>query len=472
MLLLPLGWVGCSGGGGTAPVQTPRAATTLVSIDVTPAQPSIAKGTTQQFTAMGVFSNATTQDLTSSVTWTAEDASGAVTISGTSGLVTAVAAGSATIKATYGGSLSGTASLTVTTATLVSISVTRAQPSIAQGTTQQFTATGVFSNATTQDLTSSASWTTDNGAAATISSIPGLVNGVAAGSATIKATYGGLSGTASLAVTTATLVSVGVTPAQPSIGQATTQQFTATGVFSNATTQDLTSSASWTTDTSAAAISSTPGLVTGVAAGSATIKATYDGLSGSAFLTVTAAKLMSIDVTPAQPSIAKTTTQPFYATGILSDYTTQDLTTSVRWTSSDTTIATISNPSGSIWLATGAGVGTAAIKATYGGLSGSTDLTVTPATLVSIAVTPANSTISRVDGSSIQFRATGTFADQTTQDITDSVTWSSDFTGINWIPGAHGEATLSNGGSAPVPITITATSSDGRISGSTSLTVV
>ncbi len=85
-------------------------------------------------------------------------------------------------------------------------------------------------------------------------------------------------------------------------------------------------------------------------------------------LTVTAATLQSIAVTPANPSIAKGATQQFTATGTYSDGTTQNLTSTVTWSSATTTIATIS----AAGLATGAGVGTSTITATSGAISGST----------------------------------------------------------------------------------------------------
>jgi len=53
--------------------------------------------------------------------------------------------------------------------------------------------------------------------------------------------------------------------------------------------------------------------------------------------------LVSIAVTPANPSIAKSATQQFTATGTYSDGRTQNLTNSVSWTSSNTSVGTISN---------------------------------------------------------------------------------------------------------------------------------
>ena len=102
--------VGCSGGGGGG--STP---VTLLSITVSPANPSITVGATQQFTASGTYSDNSTQNLTASVSWTSS-APGVASISniaGSNGLATAAAAGQTTITAASGG-VSGTATLTVT----------------------------------------------------------------------------------------------------------------------------------------------------------------------------------------------------------------------------------------------------------------------------------------------------------------------------------------------------------------------
>src|ERR1019366_7671957 len=86
----------------------------LVSIAVTPTNPSIAAGQQQQFTATGTYRDGSHQDLTSSATWSST-APSVATISST-GLATAVAVGSTTIQATSG-SIHGSTGLTVTPAT-------------------------------------------------------------------------------------------------------------------------------------------------------------------------------------------------------------------------------------------------------------------------------------------------------------------------------------------------------------------
>ena len=176
--------------------------------------------------------------------------------------------------------------------------------------------------------------------------------------------------------------------------------------------------------------------------------------------------LVSLVVTPADPGIALGTTQQFSATGTFSDNTTQDLTTSATWGSSVTSVATISNDAGSNGRATSVGTGTTTILVGSGGLSATTTLTVTAATLVSVTVLPANHTISL--GTTLQFSATGTVSDSTTQDLSTSATWSSSATSVATISnaaGSIGNATAVGAGTT----TIMATS--GGHPGSTTLTV-
>src|SRR6185312_13878603 len=140
-----------------------------------------------------------------------------------------------------------------------------------------------------------------------------------------SAALSGVTGSTVLTVTATTLQSIAVTPANPSITKGATQQFTATGTFSDNSTQNLTSQVTWTSATPAVATISSTGLATGVAIGTSSISAALSGVTGSTVLTVTAATLQSIAVTPANPSITKGATQQFTATGTFSDNSTQNL---------------------------------------------------------------------------------------------------------------------------------------------------
>ncbi len=101
---------------------------------------------------------------------------------------------------------------------------------------------------------------------------------------------------------------------------------------------------------------------------------TASGMSGE-IAVVPVTTLNSIAVTPANPSIAAGTTEQFMATGTYSDGTTQNLTSQVTWASANTSVATISNASGSQGKATAVAPGTSAISATLNSVTGSTVLT-------------------------------------------------------------------------------------------------
>jgi urocanate hydratase len=446
----------------------------LKSIEVTPAAPSLPNGLTEQFTATGIYSDNTTQDLTQQLTW-ASSSPAVATISSTgaaSGLATAASAGTTTISASSG-TITGSTTLTVTSATLVSIEVTPATVSIPKGVSRQFTATGIFSDNTTQNLTTQVTWASSNNGIATLSNASGSqgrASGAAVGSTTISATIGSISGSTSLTVTSATLVSIAVTPPTPSIADGLSEQFTATGTYTDNSTQNITTQVSWaSSDTSVSTISNaagTQGFASSLAAGSTTISAASGSISGSTTLTVTSATLVSITVTPGNPSIADGVTEQFTAIGTYTDNSTQNLTTQVTWSSTDTNVATVSNAAGSQGMASAAAVGSTNISATSGSISGSTTLTVTSAMLVSIAVTPANPTIA--DGLNQQFTATGTYTDNSTQNITAQATWASSDNSIATVSNAAGSQGLASSTSAG-STTISATS--GSISGSTTLTV-
>src|SRR5260370_29507708 len=99
---------------------------------------------------------------------------------------------------------------------LATIAVTPSNPSIPKGNQQQFLATGTFTDGSTQNLTSSATWSSLNTAAATINASE-AATGVGTGSATIQAASGSISGTTTLTLTPPALSSITGSPASPSI---------------------------------------------------------------------------------------------------------------------------------------------------------------------------------------------------------------------------------------------------------------
>jgi trimeric autotransporter adhesin len=129
--------------------------------------------------------------------------------------------------------------------------------------------------------------------------------------------------------------------------------------------------------------------------------------------------LTTVTVAPSTPSVAAGKTQQMSATGTYDNGSTDTITDSASWATSDISIATVSSKG----LVTGVASGTATISATLDGLSGSTTVNVTVANLSSISITPTSQSIS--SGATQQFTAIGTLQNGTTVDLTSSVTWTS-----------------------------------------------
>ncbi|MFN9573094.1 MAG: Ig domain-containing protein [Betaproteobacteria bacterium] len=365
------------GSGTAASVSLVVSDAALVSLSITSPGPSLPLGLAQTFTATGTFANGTTQDLTAAVTWSSSAPAVAAisNTTGSRGVAATLAPGSTTITALHPASgITGSTGLTVTAARLVSMAVTPPSPAAPPGLKRAFTATGTFTDGTTLDLTGAVTWSSSDTAVATISNAAGsrgVANTLATGSTTISATLPGssVSGSTGLAVTPAQLVSLAVTPGNPSVPLGLSQAFAATGTFTDGSTQDLTSAVTWLS--SAAAVATignavgSRGVATALAVGSTTITALHpaSGIAASTPLTVTAAALASIAVTPSITSVPLGLSQAFTAIGTYTNGTTQDLTSAVTWSSSAPAVAAISNTTGSRGVATTLAPGSTTISA-------------------------------------------------------------------------------------------------------------
>jgi trimeric autotransporter adhesin len=454
----------CDEGGGAPGLQ---------SIELTPPNAQAAAGTALQLHATGIYSDGTHQDVTGQVIWGTTDGTIATFAVGSGGQLSALVAGTVTIAATLHDRV-GTTGFTVTPAFLVSIGVTPAAFTGGIGSSVQLTATGTFSDGSTQDLTTQVLWSSGDATIALLSSTAGssgsfIMAGV--GRTTITASSGSISSSTTLTVTGSPLTSIQVTPFNISLPEGVSRQLTATGILADNLTEDLTSQVTWSSSqpnfVTVSNATGSAGLVVGVALGTSIITATSaTGIVASSPVTVTAAILTSIQITPGNATIANGLARQLAATGTYTDGSTQDLTSQVTWASSNTAAATVSNASGSNGLASSAGVGATTVSATLGTVSGSTAFSVTAATLVSIQVTPNSPGIG--NGLTEQFVAIGTYTDNSQQYVTSRVTWASSNTAaatISNAAGSNGLATAAGQG------TSTVSASSGSVSASTVLTV-
>ena len=461
-----------SGKTGSTPVTVSGA--TVVSLQVDPAAATIAVGDVQQYQATAFFSDGTSMNVTFASTWLSTDPSVASigTGGGGTGRATALKAGSTRIQATYKG-VTGSTPLTVSSATVVSISINPASVSHPAGTIFQYTAQAIYSDGTSKDVTGAATWASSNTAVAQISDAfgsKGRATTFAAGSTTISATFAGVKGTASLTVTAATLVSVQVTPFSASVAPGTPVQYRADAIFSDGTSGDVTGMSTWvSTDSTVASVSDafgSKGRANALKTGSVKIRATYKGITGEASLNVTSATLSTIQVTPFRPTIPVGFGIRLTATGLYSDGSKADLTGLATWTSTDTSIAAVSDAAGTKGRVTTIAPGVATIKASWAGITGTDDVTVSSATLTTITITPNPASVP-VSGST-PLTATGTFSDGTTLDITQRVTWISSDPSIADISNAGDTTGVVFGFKAG---TITVTAQRGAVKGTSTANV-
>jgi trimeric autotransporter adhesin len=439
---------------GSVSGNTPLAVTanSLVSLEIADGDVTIADGTSHQFTALGIFNDGSRNDLTNTVTWGTSESSVA-TISGT-GRASSVNTGMTSITASIGSISAPAVTLTVTSATLASITVGPSTRTIAPLTQLNFIAVGTFSDSSTQIITQDVTWASSATGVATVSNTAGSYGaaaGVGHGTANISAALMGVTGMAPLNVTNATLTSITLTPSTAGLATGSTLAMNAVGNFSDGTTQNISTVATWSTSSATVATVNSFGEVSGLTSGPVTITASLGGVNQNSSLTVES--LTSIAVSPTTPSFANDTSYPLQATGTLADGTTQNLTGSVLWTSSNPTVLLMSVASGSKGNAVGLSAGTSTVAAAFPtfGLVTPVQVTVTSATLSSIAVTPANASIAL--GTPEQYKAVGTFSDSTTQTLTEQVTWTSSAVNVAIID-ASGAASTTGTGSTTVSATL------------------
>jgi uncharacterized protein YjdB len=257
----------------------------VASVSVSPPTATLQIGGSTQLSAVTRDGNGNV--LTGRVIAWSSTNTGIATVS-TSGLVTAVAAGSVSVTASSEGQL-GSSAITVSAPAPVpvaSVTVAPASSGLLIGATVQLSAT--TRDANNNVLTGRVvTWTSSNSAISTVSA-SGLVTAIAAGSATITALSETKSGTATITVSAPVPVpvaSVSVSPASSSLLVGATVQLSAT--TRDANNNVLTGRVvTWSTAGAGIASVSANGFVTAVAAGTTQITATSEGKSGSATITV------------------------------------------------------------------------------------------------------------------------------------------------------------------------------------------
>lgn len=412
---------------------TVTASIKVISVNLNKSALSLTTGSSEKLTATVSPSDATN----TSVKWSSSDTSIATVSS--YGTVKAKKAGTATITVTtVDGSKTASCVVTVTDPIAVTgVTLDKTSLLLKTGASEKLTATILPSDATKQSV----KWTSSDTSIATVST-SGKVSGKANGTATITVTTVDGNKTATCTVTVADSIAVtgvSLNKTAMSLGVGASETLVATISPSNATNKSVTWSSS---DTSVATVSSRSGKVTAKKTGSATITATTADGGKIAICTVTveATAVTGVSLNKNTLSLNIGDSESLTATIAPSNASNK----SVTWTSSDTSVATVST-SGKI-DAKAAGSSTITVKTTDGGKTAACTVTVFP-----IAVTAVDlnkTTLSLNIGSSENLVATVSPANATNQ----SVTWSSSDTSIVTVS-SSGKVTRKAAGTATITVT-------------------
>lgn len=351
---------------------------------------------------------------------------------------------------------------------LQSIAVTAPAASFAVGESLQFTATGTYDDASTADLTASATWTvvpTPAGAAAFDGTVKGRLNGLKEGTGTIKASKDGVDSPTVNGTVTAFngTVTVAANPTSIVANGVTTSAISATVKTSgNVNVVDGVSVAFAVTGGTGAVAPASATTVNGVAAstytssttvGSGTVTATVGAKSGSSTVTLTHGPAAKITLVANPTTISSSAISESTLTATIRDANNNVVTTgagatlAVTFAVGATTFGDIKTGEATRTAAAGVATSHVVSKVTGGGViactassgaltQGTENVTTAPKVLQSIAIEIIAggkvSTTSPKVGETVQFKATGTYKDNagviSTEVITTSVTWNSSVT--------------------------------------------
>ena len=441
-------------------------------LTILPKNLTVEKGQTISLSAQALYADGTDAMVApSAVTWTSSDetiAKIAVDTAKETATLSALAKGTITITAAYKG-LSTNVAAQITPKFLGLRFVPATEVTVPLSTT--LTALALFDDNTTQDVSEAATWTAANSDLASISG--NVVTGVAAGATTVTASYRAAQATGALTVSGRQATALDISGTPTTIALRTQARLAANATFDDATTQRVTTDATWSTSDKAIATVSN-GVVTPKAPGSATITAAWkQGESGTELtatkvITVKAADVVakSLAITVDTTTLPINTDAAYSAVATFTDDSTQDVSRLVAWSlankdEKDTEFHAVQDPDGTRSITTSAhpGIplasytpGVVVLSAAFTLADGSkvknqVDVAVTDATpTFTVAASPATLAVAGL----ADLTAEGAFTGGFTFDYTPRVTFMSSNAAVVTIDDTNAQAIALGAGTADV----------------------
>ena len=401
------------------------------ALSVFPAVVSVPTGGTRSVNASAVLAGGIALDVTDVATWEITDTNIAIlrTLEDGDLLIEGVSPGNTQLIVSYGTATTAV-DIEVREAELIDLNLLTFIESLPVGTSTTFIVLGIYSDNTITNVSALATWTSSAPEIAFVSGFPdpGAVTGNSTGTATITAEAGGVSISQEITVTNAVIVGVQVRPPIAAIPVGDPLEYLALGVLSDNSVRNMTEDAAWSSSNLEVAVISNAtgqrGLATTLSPGETVITVTLGEFSDTAELKVRDMAIQFLVPVPSDITIMPGQTEQMRAIAIYDNGSTLLVTEQAAWTSLNPDILQVSNADGDEGKITGISAGVGTIHIQVGESTGSREVTVIDANLVSIDVNPPEVTVPPVF--SVQVQATGTFDFNDYQDgVTGSSVWSS-----------------------------------------------
>jgi hypothetical protein len=315
---------------------------------------------------------------------------------------------------------------------VVQLQVSPPIASVPAGLGQQLTAVAIFQNGHREDVTGEVTWRTRSEAVAQVDA-KGLVTTAVPGTTRVSATLGGLSASADLVVSDATLVSIELVPSLVRIPLGATLAATAWGRYTDGSIIDLTSRSAWSA-TTGGLVQLTAGQSRAALKGPVRLCVRFQAMQADADLEVTDAEPVALHVVSTRDlaALPRGTISILSVSADFTDATVLDVTGDVTWESDALQVAEVVAS-----RVRGVGQGSARLVASYLGQRTEVDVTVSSAEIVGLTLYPTQATAPTGDFAAL--RAVAIYSDGSLGDVNELVTWTSLDTGAVKVSNAMNE---------------------------------
>ncbi|MFS0873417.1 Ig-like domain-containing protein [Paenibacillus xylanilyticus] len=408
----------------------------LSKIVVSKNEVALEVGESSSVTATGVYTDASTSNITVNASWSSDDTAVATVYNGT---ITAKGEGQATVIVSYENKPQ---SIQVNvTKKVKALTKDKQTLDIRTGESDQITLTATYSDNTSESVSDIAEWSSDDDQVATV--VNGKVTGQSAGTALITGKVGKQSVTVEVNVEVVKRIDTDKKQVNLLLNKSDKVVITAT--YPDGTTRDVTSLADWSSSDEKIA-DVLKGTITGYAAGSAVITAKYGTKTVSIDVDVDRTSNLKIDEQKLFFKLSNTDrSKQLKLTAIYPDSSDADVTSTAVWTSSNEKVATVYK--GQV---TAIGQGTTTIKASYSDKTVEITVDVDTARYLDVVDVEDKLAMSLTGTKEKELTVNAEYVDGTTEIVTSKATWTSSDEDIVYV--SEGKLTAYKSGQATITV--------------------